>query len=94
MMHKSMRLEGLERIKTMTTLEAVAYANWLSNRFKCDDCTDEERQNVVELLGRLADRVSFLKITLEPPTFCRLGWNYFANRVETTERPAPQATPV
>ena len=78
MMHKSMRLEGLERIKAMTTLEAVAYANRLSNRFKCDDCTDEERQNVVELLGRLADRVSFLKITLEPPTFCRLGWDYFA----------------
>ena len=77
MMHKSVRLEGLEKIKTMTTLEAVAYANRLSNRFKCDDCTDEERQKVVELLGRLADRVSFLKITLEPPTFCRLGWKYF-----------------
>ena len=77
-MRKSMKLEGLERIKAMTTLEAVAYANRLSNRFKCDDCTDEERQRVVELLGRLADRVSFLKITLEPPTFCRLGWKYFA----------------
>ena len=78
MMHKSMRLEELERIKTMTTLEAVAYANRLSNSLKCDDCTDKERQNGVELLGRLADRVSFLKITLEPPTFCRLGWKYFA----------------
>ena len=77
-MHDSMRLEELERINTMTTLEAVAYANRLSSRLKCDDCTDEERQKVVELLGRLADRVSFLKITLEPPTFCRLGWNYFA----------------
>ena len=77
-MRKSMKLDGLERIRAMTTLEAVAYANRLSNRFKCDDCTDEERQNVVELLGRLADRVSFLKITLEPPTFCRLGWKYFA----------------
>ena len=78
MMHESMRLEELERIKTMTTLEAVAYANRLSKRLKCDDCTDEERRNGVNLLGRLAERVSFLKITPEPPTFCRLGWNYFA----------------
>jgi hypothetical protein len=62
MMYKSMRLEELERIKTLTTLEAVAYANRLSNRLKCDDCTDEEKQNEVNLLGRLAERVSFLKI--------------------------------
>ena len=89
MMRKSMRLEGPERIKAMTTLEAVAYANRLSNRFKCDDCTDEERQKVGELLGRLADRVSFLKITLEPPTFCRLGWKYFAESGEHINRPAP-----
>ena len=75
MMHESMRPGELERIKTMTTLEAVAYANRLSNRFTCDDCTDEERQNGVELLGRLAYRVGFLKITLEPPIYCRLGWS-------------------
>jgi len=78
MMHKAIRLEELERINTMTTLEAVAYANRLSNRLKCDDCTDEERQNGLDLLGRLAGRVSFLKITLEPPTFCQLGWKYFS----------------
>lgn len=78
MMREFMQQEEIERIKTMTTLEAVAYANRLSNRLKRDDCTDEERQNGVDLLGRLADRVSFLKIMLEPPTFCRLGWKYFA----------------
>ncbi len=78
MMHKATRLEELERIDTMTTLEAVAFANRLSNRLKCDDCTDEERLNGLELLGRVAERVNFLKITLEPPTVCRLGWNYFA----------------
>ena len=61
-MYKSMRLEELERIKTLTTLEAVAYANRLSNRLKCDDCTDKEKQNEVNLLGRIAERVSFLKI--------------------------------
>lgn len=77
-MHKATRLEELERIDTMTTLEAVAFANRLSNRLKCDDCTDEERLNGLDLLGRVAERVNFLKITLEPPTFCRLGWNYFA----------------
>ena len=88
MMHKSMRTEELERIKTMTTLEAVAYANRLSNRLKRHDCTDEERQNGVDLLGQLADIVSFLKITLEPPTFCRLGWKYFAESGEPINRPA------
>jgi len=88
MMHKSMRTEELEKIKAMTTLETVAYANRLCNRIKCDDCTDEERQKVVELLRQLADRVSFLKITLEPPTFCRLGWKYFAESGEPINRPA------
>ena len=78
MMHKLTQAEELGRIDTMTTLEAVAYANRLSNRLKCDDCTDEERMNGLELLGRLTERVQFLKITLEPPTFCRIAWNYFA----------------
>ena len=78
MMHESMRPGELERIKTMTTLEAVAYANRLSNRLKYDNCTDEERMNGLELLALLSERVQFLKITLEPPTFCRIGWNYFA----------------
>ena len=78
MMHKAMQLEELERINTMPTLEAVAYANQLSNRLKCNNCTDEERTNGLELLSLLSERVPFLKITLEPSTFCRLGWNYFA----------------
>jgi len=78
MMHKITREEELERVDTMTTLEAVAFANRLSNRLKCDDCIDGERKNVLELLGRLTERVQFLKISLEPPTFCRIGWNHFA----------------
>ena len=73
MMHKAIQPEELGRINTMTTLEAVAYANRLSNRLKCGDCTDEDRQNGLALLGRLNERVQFLKIPLEPPTFCRIG---------------------
>ena len=80
MMHKITREEELERVDTMTTLEAVAFANRLSNRLKCDDCIDGERKNVLELLGRLTERVQFLKISLEPPTFCRIGWNHFAEQ--------------
>ena len=78
MVHKAMRLEELEIINTMTTLEVVAYANRLSNRLKCDDCTDEERMDGLELMRRLSERVPFLKIALHPPTLCRIGWNYFA----------------
>ncbi|MCG6899924.1 MAG: hypothetical protein LJE75_07965 [Gammaproteobacteria bacterium] len=71
-MHKVTR-EELERIDTMTALEAVAFANRVSHRLKCDDCAHEERQDGLALLERLTERVSFLKITLEPPTFCRVG---------------------
>lgn len=77
-MHKATHQEELKRIETLSTLEAVAYANRLSNRLKYDNCTDEERMNGLELLALLSERVQFLKITLEPPTFCRIGWNYFA----------------
>ena len=65
-MLKAVRQEDLERIKTMTVTEAVAYANRLTSRMKCDDCTDEEIKNGLELLRRLTDRVRFLKIPLEP----------------------------
>jgi len=61
---------SIQRIEVMPTLEAVVYANRLSNRLKCDDCTDEERMNGLELLQRLSERVQFLKIMLGPPTFC------------------------
>ncbi len=77
-MHKPTHQEELKRVETMSTLEAVAYANRLSNRLKYDDCTHEERMNGLELLALLSERVPFLKITLEPSTFCRLGWNYFS----------------
>ena len=66
MMHKATRQEELDRIDTLTILEVVAYANQVSSRLKCDDCTDEEKKNGLELLGRLTERVQFLKITLEP----------------------------
>ena len=78
MMHKATHDEELKRVEAMSTLEAVAFANRLSNRLKCDDCSDEERMNGLELLRRLGERVQFLKITLEPQNFCRIGWNYFA----------------
>ena len=66
--------EELERINTMTALQAVAYANRVSNRLKCDDCANQERQNGLALLERLTERVGFLKITLETPTSYRMGW--------------------
>jgi hypothetical protein len=72
-MHKATQQEELKRIETMYTLEAVAYANRLSNRLKCDDCTDEERMNGLELMMRLSERVPFLNIALHPPTPCRIG---------------------
>jgi hypothetical protein len=80
-MHKPTHREELKRIETMSTLEAVAYANRLSNRLKYDDCTFEERTNDLELLALVSERVPFLKITFEPSTFCRLGCNYFPSRV-------------
>jgi hypothetical protein len=66
MIRETMRQKELERVDTLTIIEAVAYANQLIGRLKCNDCTDEERKNGLELLRRLTERVSFLKITLEP----------------------------
>jgi len=66
MTHMATQQEELERIDTMTILEAVAYANRLSKRLSSYECTDEEKTNALELLGRLTARVRFLKITLEP----------------------------
>ena len=78
-MPKAMQQEELEKnIEIMSTLEAVAYANRLSNWLKCDDCTDEEQMNGLELLRRVSKRVQFLRISLEPQKYCRIGWNYFA----------------
>jgi hypothetical protein len=65
-MLKTLPQEELERINTLTIIEAVAYANRLTHRLKRDDCTPEERQNGLELLRRLTLRVRFLKIALEP----------------------------
>jgi hypothetical protein len=64
-MRKTTRQEELDRIDALTIIEAVAYANRLSIQLKCNDCPDEERKNGLELLGRLTERVRFLKITLE-----------------------------
>ena len=85
MMHKVTRQEELDRIDTLTTLEAVAYANRLSNRLKCDGCTDEERKNALVLLGLLTERVQFLKISLESANICRIGWGFFAESVEASK---------
>jgi len=67
----------LQRVDTLTIIEAVAYANRLSNRLKCDDCTDEERKTGLLLLGKLTERVEFLKISLERPKFCQIGRGHF-----------------
>ena len=50
MMHKVTR-EELERIDTMTALDAVAYANRVSNRLKCDDCTHEDSSQRLVMRG-------------------------------------------
>lgn len=60
------RQDDLEKVDTLTITEAVAYANRVSNRLQCDDCTAAEKKNGLELLRRLTARVSFLKIALEP----------------------------
>ena len=73
-MIEAVRQEELERVDTLTIMEAVAYANRLSIRLKRSDCTDEERRNGLELLERLTERVQFLKITLEP-AFHQTGWS-------------------
>ena len=77
MKHKAAQQEELDRIDTLTIIEAVAYANQLSCQLKWNDCTDEKRLNILELLGRLIGRVPFLKIKLEPPTYCRIRQSYF-----------------
>ena len=59
-------LEELERIDTLTITEAVACVNRLISRLNRSDCSDEERQNGLEILERLTERVRFLNITLAP----------------------------
>ena len=71
-MLEAVRQKELERVDALTVSEAVAYANRLISRLKCNDCTGEERKNGLELLRRLTERVKFLKITLEPE-FSRIG---------------------
>ena len=66
MMLKTVRQKDLERIKTMTCIEAVAYANRLNIQLRRNSCTDEERKNGLALFERLTERVHFLNITLEP----------------------------
>ena len=50
MVHKVTR-EELKRIDTMTALEAVAYANRVSNRLKCSDCAHEDASQRLVLRG-------------------------------------------
>ncbi len=65
-MHESALEEELEHIQSMTIHEAVAYANRLACRLKCNDCSEIERTEGLLLLERLGDRARFLKITLNP----------------------------
>jgi len=65
-MLKTVRQEDLEKIKIMTISEAVAYANRITRRLECDNCTEEERKNGVKILNRLTERVRFLKIETRP----------------------------
>ena len=65
-MMDAVQQKELERIDTLTVAEAVAYVNRLMSRLNRSDCSDEERQNGLELLGRLTERVRFLNITLAP----------------------------
>ncbi len=71
-MIEAVRREELERIDTLTVAEAVAYVNRLVSRLDRIDCSAEERQNALELLERLTERVRFLNITLTP-LLCRTG---------------------
>ena len=72
MTHSGRRQKELEKVDSLTIIEAVAYANRLVSRLECTDCTDEARKDGLELLRRLTERVRFLKITLEP-AFSRTG---------------------
>jgi len=65
-MIEAVRREELERIDTLTIAEAVAYVNRLISRLDRIECSDEERQNGLELLERLTERVRFLNISLTP----------------------------
>lgn len=56
----------LERVETMSIIDVVAYVNRLIMRLDHHDCTEEERENGLELLRRLTERVRFLKINLAP----------------------------
>ena len=74
-MLETVRQKELERVRTMTIIEAVAYTNQLASRLKRNDCTDKERRNGLVLLEQLAERVRFLKITPEP-AFFRAGQSH------------------
>jgi len=66
MMFKTRLQMELERVDMLTTTEVVAYFNKLSGRLERHNCTDEERKNGLVLLRRIAERVRFLNIALEP----------------------------
>jgi len=56
----------LERMDTMPVTDIVAYVNQLGMRLENTNCTDEERKDILTLLRKLTERVSFLKIWLDP----------------------------
>jgi hypothetical protein len=58
----------LERVDTLTIVEAVAYVNKLSSRLRRTHCTDEERKTGLLLLERLLGRLGYLSF-MPGPTF-------------------------
>ena len=58
----------LERVDSMSIMDIVAYVNRLCMQLEHSHCTAEDKKNALESLHRLADRVRFLKLRLEPGT--------------------------
>jgi hypothetical protein len=59
----------LERVDTLTIVEAIAYVNKLNSRLRRNHCTEEERKTGLLLLERLLGRLGFLSFMPEPTFF-------------------------
>jgi hypothetical protein len=64
--------ENLDRVENLSIVQIAAYVNLLNDRLRSDDCTDEARKNVLELLGQLTERVRVLR-TISRQYFSELG---------------------
>jgi hypothetical protein len=59
----------LERVDTLTIVEAIAYVNKLNSRLRRNHCTDEDRKTGLLLLERLLGRLGYLSFMPEPTFF-------------------------